>query len=289
MYFHSNIKLLRKRKNKTQDDLAAILHMKRSTLSGYENQVAEPGIEVLLEFSRYFNMAVDTLIKTDLSKLSESQLHQLENGDDVFLKGGNLRILASTVDSINEENIELVSEKARAGYTNGFADPEYISELPVFKLPFLSVNRKYRTFQLNGDSMFPIPDKAFVTGEYVVDWNNIATGEACVVLTLDDGIVFKVVENKIREEGILTLYSLNPLYEPFDVKVTDIKEVWKFVHFISQELPEPVLPENELVRTVAGLKQDMQRIKSTVYSQGDRARNEGDRVKDIEISPYDPA
>jgi transcriptional regulator with XRE-family HTH domain len=271
MYFHSNIRLLRKRRNKTQDDLAAILNMKRSTLSGYENRVAEPGIEVLLEFSKYFNIAVDTLIKTDLGKLSESQLYQLENGDDVFLRGGNLRILASTVDSSNEENIELVGEKARAGYTNGFADPEYISELPVFRLPFLSANRKYRTFQLNGDSMFPIPDKAFVTGEYVVDWNSIATGEACVVLTLDDGIVFKVVENRIREEGILTLYSLNPLYDPFDVKVTNIKEIWKFVHFISQELPEPVLPENELVRTVAGLKQDMERIKNRMYRENIKA------------------
>jgi transcriptional regulator with XRE-family HTH domain len=271
MYFHSNIKLLRKRRNKTQDDLAAILNMKRSTLSGYENRVAEPGIEVLLEFSKYFNMAVDTLIKTDLSMLSESQLYQLENGDDIFLKGGNLRILASTVDSTNEENIELVSEKARAGYTNGFADPEYISELPVFRLPFLSASKKYRTFQLNGDSMFPIPDKAFVTGEYVIDWNSIATGEACVVLTLDDGIVFKVVENRIREEGMLTLYSLNPLYDPFDVKVTNIKEVWRFVHFISQELPEPVLPENELVRTVAGLKQDMERIKSRMYRENSKA------------------
>ena len=267
MYFHSNIKLLRKRRNKTQDDLATILQMKRSTLSGYENRVAEPGIEVLLQFAKYFNMAVDTLLKVDLSGLSESQLYQLENGDDVFLRGGNLRILSSTVDSSNEENIELVNEKARAGYTNGFADPEYISELPVFNLPFLSKDKKYRTFQLNGDSMLPIPDKAFVTGEFVLDWNGIVTGEACIVLTLDDGIVFKVVENKIADEGRLTLYSLNPVYEPFDVMVKDIREVWKFVHFISQELPEPVLPENELVRTVAGLKQDMQRIKNRVYGK----------------------
>lgn len=267
MYFHSNIKLLRKRRNKTQDDLATVLEMKRSTLSGYENKVAEPGIEVLLQFAKYFNMAVDTLLRVDLSTLSESQLYQLENGDDVFLRGGNLRILASTVDSANEENIELVNEKARAGYANGFADPEYISDLPVFNLPFLSKDKKYRTFQLNGDSMLPIPDKAFVTGEFVLDWNGIVTGEACIVLTLDDGIVFKVVENKIADEGKLTLYSLNPVYEPFDVKVKDIREVWKFVHFISQELPEPVLPENELVRTVAGLKQDMQRIKNRVYGK----------------------
>lgn len=265
MYFHSNIKLLRKRRNKTQDDLAAILKMKRSTLSGYENQVAEPGIEVLLAFSSYFQIAVDTLLKTDLNTLSESQLRQLERGDDIFLKGGNLRILASTVDSSNNENIELVNEKASAGYVHGFADPEYISELPVFKLPFLSSEKKYRTFQLKGDSMLPIPNKAFVTGEFVLDWKEIKTGEACVILTLDDGIVFKIVENKIREEGLLTLYSLNPIYEPFDVNVGSIKEIWKFVHFISQELPEPVLPENELVRTVASLKHEMNRISNKVF------------------------
>ena len=261
MYFHSNIKFLRKRKNKTQDDLAALLHMKRSTLSGYENEVSEPGIEVLLAFARYFNIAVDTLLKVDLKALSESQLYQLEHGDDVFLKGGNLRILASTVDRSNEENIELVNAKAQAGYTSGYADPEYISELPVFSLPFLSSSKKYRTFQLTGDSMLPIPDKAFVTGEFVLDWNLLQTGEACVILTENDGIVFKIIENKIREEGILTLYSLNPLYEPFDVYVNEIREIWKFTLFISQQLPDPVLPENELVKTVASLKQDIDRIK----------------------------
>jgi len=267
MYFHSNMKLLRKRRKKTQDDLAVILNMKRSTLSGYENQVAEPGIEVLMKLSKYFNMAMDTLIKIDLEQLSESQLRQLEGGDDVFLKGGNLRILASTVDPSNEDNIELVNQKASAGYVNGFADPEYISELPVFKLPFLSPSRKYRTFQLNGDSMLPIPDKAFVTGEFLLDWNEIVSGEACIILTLDDGIVFKIVDKRIEEEGKLTLYSLNPVYEPFDVAITDIREIWKFVHFISQELPEPVLPENQLVKTVAGLRQEMNEMKRKVFGR----------------------
>lgn len=276
MYFHSNIRLLRKRKNKTQDDLATLLNMKRSTLSGYENQVAEPGIDVLMQFARYFNMAVDTLISVDLSKLSESQLYQLEHGDDVFLKGGNLRILASTVSDDNEENIELVSTKARAGYTSGFSDPEYISELPVFRLPFLSSEKKYRTFQLNGDSMLPIPDKAFVTGEFVLDWNQIVTGEACVILTLDDGIVFKIVENRIKTDGVFTLYSLNPTYEPYDVDVTDIREIWKFVHFISQELPEPVLPENELVKAVTGLQQDMQQVKKSIFGGKRRKSREQD-------------
>jgi transcriptional regulator with XRE-family HTH domain len=138
MYFTSNIKLLRKRRKKTQDDLAAAMGMKRSTLSGYENGVAEPGLEILLKFSGYFKMAVDTLLKTDLSTLTEAQLYQLEHGEDVYISGKKLRVLATTVNNDNEENIELVPEKAKAGYVNGFADPQFISELPVFRLPFLS-------------------------------------------------------------------------------------------------------------------------------------------------------
>ena len=70
-----------------------------------------------------------------------------------------------------------------------------------------------------------------------------------------------MVENNLEKEGSLTLYSLNPLYEPFDVAINEIKEVWKFVNFISNELPEPVLPENQLVRTVASLKHDIDKIK----------------------------
>ena len=47
MYFASNIKFLRKRRGRTQDDVAFALNLKRSTLSGYENGVAQPGIEIL--------------------------------------------------------------------------------------------------------------------------------------------------------------------------------------------------------------------------------------------------
>ncbi|MCK4881234.1 MAG: helix-turn-helix domain-containing protein [Bacteroidales bacterium] len=252
---------MRKRKNLTQDGVAALLKMKRSTLSGYENRVAQPGLDILLLFSGYYNIAIDTLLKVDLSKLSETQLRQLEHGEDVFLRGGNLRVLASTVNADNQENIELVPVKAQAGYTNGFADPDYISELQVFQLPFLSGEKKYRTFQLQGDSMLPIPEKAWVTGEYVVDWKELKTGEACVVLTMDDGIVFKIIENRIEKDGKVILYSLNPLYEPYEINVSGIREIWKFIHFISHEIPEPMIPENQLVRTVAGLKHDMERMK----------------------------
>ena len=265
MYFSKNIKLLRKRRAKTQGDLAFALEMKRSTLSGYENQVAEPGIDALMKFAGYFGIAIDTLLKTDLSTLTESQLYQLEHGQDVYISGGNLRILATTVNQENEENIELVPEKAKAGYANGFSDPEFISELQVFTLPFLSKNAKYRTFQLNGDSMLPIPDKSWVTAEYVQDWKDIRSGDAYVILTLNEGIVFKIVENLVETEEKLRLYSLNPIYEPYEVDIREVREVWKFTHYISNEIPDPVMPGDELVKTVNKLKFEVNFLKREYY------------------------
>jgi transcriptional regulator with XRE-family HTH domain len=262
MYFTSNIRFLRKRRGRTQDDVAVALNLKRSTLSGYENGVAQPGIDILVSFSGYFNMSIDTLLKINMTSLSESQLGELERGYDAYVKGSNLRVLTTTVNSENRENIELVAEKAKAGYTTGYADPEYIGELPVFSLPFLSDKRKYRTFQLKGDSMLPIPDGSWVTGEFLQDWMNIVSGKAYIVFTLNDGIVFKILENNIPQDGKLVLFSLNPLYEPYEVHINEVKEIWKFVNYISSELPEPVLPEKQIFQSIAQMKNDLYRIKA---------------------------
>ena len=53
--------------------------------------------------------------------------------------------LATFKDANNNENIELVNQKASAGYRAGYADPEYIRVLPTFQMPFLSREKKYRT------------------------------------------------------------------------------------------------------------------------------------------------
>jgi DNA-binding XRE family transcriptional regulator len=261
MYFGSNIKLLRKRKGRTQDDIAFALKMKRSTLSGYENNIAQPGLKNLIAIAEYFDISIDTLLKVNLFKLSESQLSQIERGFDVYVKGSKLRVLTTTIDSENNENIELVPEKAKAGYSRGFADPDYISNLPVFQLPFLSKQKKYRAFQISGESMLPIPHGSWITGEFIQDWNDLKNQNAYIILTFDEGIVFKIIENRIEECRKLKLYSLNPLYESYEISVSEIKEIWKFINFISEEIPEPRLPQNDLITTIANLKHDMDKIK----------------------------
>ncbi len=237
MYLASNIKLLRKRKKLTQNDLAAVLNCSRSGINNYENGTAMPPVNTLISLSDLFHISIDTLLRTDLSRFRDSQLRMIETGTDVFIKGSELRVLATTVDNKNNDNVELVSIRAKAGYTTGYYDPDYIAGLPVFSLPFLSGEKKYRTFQISGGSMLPIPDKSWVTGEYVQDMGSIKNEDLYIVLTLDEGIVFKKVRNELREKGSFKMISLNPEYEPYDLPANEIREIWKFVHYISEEVP----------------------------------------------------
>ncbi|MFW5758843.1 MAG: XRE family transcriptional regulator [Bacteroidota bacterium] len=264
IYFASNIKLLRKRRKRTQEDVSFTTGIKRPTLSGYENSGVLPSVENLLVLSDYFGVSADTLLRVDLGTLSDYQLSQLERGSDVFIRGSNIRVLATTVDNQNRENIEMVNEKAKAGYTTGFADPEYIRELPRFQLPFLSANKKYRSFQVHGDSMLPVPEGAWITGEFVQDWNQIVSSKPYIILTVNDGIVFKIVQNQIAEKGVLRLYSLNTAYEPYDLNLSDVREIWRFKNFISEDIPGEGFTHQSLSRTMLEIKKDVKQIKSHI-------------------------
>ncbi len=265
MYFNTNIKILRQRRNRTQDLVATELGISRSTLNSYENgSIKNPTLEALLAFTKYFKVSIDTLVKVDMSKLSGFQLSELEKGNDVYVTGSRLRVLATTVDSQNRENIEVVPLKAKAGYKNGFADPEFIKKLPTFQLPILFNDRKYRMFQITGDSMLPIPDKSFVIGEYLENWYDIKDGQAYVILTQDEGLVFKVAFNQLKKKRSLMLKSLNPEYEPYEIQANDLREVWKFCNYMSSELPEHSMDKDDLLTKLAALEKDVKGIKSVL-------------------------
>jgi len=264
MYFSSNIRILRDRRRRTQDEIAGEIGVSRSTLNSYENgSIKNPTLQALLMFSAYFKMSIDTLVKIDMGKMSQFQLSELEKGNDVYVTGSRLRVLATTVDSRNRENIEVVPLKAKAGYRMGYADPDFIKKLPTFQLPILLNDRKYRMFQISGDSMLPIPDKSWVIGEYVENFYDIIDGHSYIILTLNDGIVFKIAYNQLRKKKNLLLKSLNSFYEPYEIDAPEIKEVWKFCNYISNEMPEMGFGKNEVLSTVSRLQGElgeMQRI-----------------------------
>lgn len=257
-----NLKLLRNRSGKSQEEVAKELGLTRSSYSGYENNVAQPNIDGLILFSNYYKVSIDELVKKDFSKFKESDWEKIDKGLHTDLKGQKLRVLTSVVTEDNEELIELVPLKASAGYTAGYADPDYIKVLPTFHLPFLSKDRKYRSFPIKGDSMPPVVEGSFVIAEFVQNWMSIRSGTPCIVVTKDEGIVFKVVHNLLKSEQKFQLCSTNTFYEPYKVHANDILEIWKFVNYISPELPDVRLDDNDLSKSLKTLQKEVHDLKS---------------------------
>ena len=92
-----NIKHLRTLKKLTQESLAEELLVTRSRISSYEENRSSPTIDFLIDFSAYFRIPIDIIIKNDLTKAK----------DVSFIEVGNKRVLFPiTVDADNENLIE---------------------------------------------------------------------------------------------------------------------------------------------------------------------------------------
>jgi DNA-binding XRE family transcriptional regulator len=236
-----NLKYLRKnhKPKQTQADMANLIGVSISTYGSYEEGRAEPRLENLQKITSFFGIAVEDLLNGNLAAngVGEKQSSQRSNSVNSE-NGAGPRILTVTLDKTGKDNIEWVPVKAAAGYTSGFADPEFIQDLPVFQIPFLDQRKKYRAFTIEGDSMLPIPSGSMIFAEYAEDWTQIKDGTACIVVTESDGIVFKKVYNYLNKQNCLLLVSSNSRFAPYLVAAGEVLEVWKFAGFFSNQLLE---------------------------------------------------
>ncbi|UOQ71234.1 LexA family transcriptional regulator [Hymenobacter cellulosilyticus] len=265
---NTNLKFWRRELALTQAQMAEKLGIKRSLVGAYEEGRAEPKLSTLVNMARLFGISLDALVTTDFTKKSaqKAALRQLEPATSspeppTPRPANGLRILALTVDKEQNENIELVPLKASAGYLNGYADPEFIEELPKFRLPMLSTGGTYRAFEIAGDSMLPIASGTVIVGKYVEDWMTIKDGTPCVVVSGKEGIVFKRIFNKLKDGATLSLHSDNPVYSPYEIGVEDVVEIWEAKSYISSTFPIADLSLSRLASIVLDLQQQMSTLK----------------------------
>jgi transcriptional regulator with XRE-family HTH domain len=230
-----NIKHLRKKRKLTQDQLADKIGVNRAMIGSYEENRAIPKLSALRVISHYFGVSIDDLVNIDLSNHEKKE----KSSQGIDVKGKSLRVLSTIVDRDNEELITFVPIKASAGYTKGYGDPDFMEKLPRFSLPFaeLSKERTYRAFQINGNSMDPIPSGSYIICEYLQNWDEIKDGKTYVVVTLDDGLVYKRLYK--HENDSLLLKSDNPKYSPYTISSNTVSEIWKALGYMSFSLPEP--------------------------------------------------
>lgn len=225
----SNLKYLRRKKNLTQQQFADLMEIKRASVGAYEEDRAEPKYELLKKIAEYYELSMDELANDTIDEKWKPVARS---------NASNLRVLSISVDSDDRENIELVPVKASAGYLNGYADPEYVADLPKFSLPMFNQGT-FRAFEIKGDSMLPLTSGSIIIGEYVENWHDIKPGQTYVIISKNDGVVYKRIAFKFKEEKGLKLVSDNKVYEPYWVEADDVLEIWKAKAYISTDLPEP--------------------------------------------------
>ena len=229
MTVNKNLKHLRLKHELTQKQFAEKLGLKQSVIGAYEEERATPPLNVLLDVSNTFKVSMDVLTRKDLSKLPEREWNSLAITKEV---------LAITVDVSGKENVELITQKASAGYLSGYQDPEFIADLPKINLPVLPKNRTYRAFEIQGDSMLPVQPGSILFAEYMENLETVRNGNPYIMVTLQEGIVFKRIFRFDDDRGKLLLVSDNRQYEPYTISSNEVLEIWSVRAFYSTRLPE---------------------------------------------------
>jgi transcriptional regulator with XRE-family HTH domain len=248
----SNIRFLRQLKGLSQEQLADELKVTRSRIGGYEEARNEPPIDLLIRLSEYFHIAIDALVRGDLKKT---------NLDGLMKVGKNRILFPILLDSDGNDMVELIPLKASAGYTRGYADPEYIEKLPKMKLPFLPTG-KHRAFPIKGDSMPPIREGSFVIGKFIEKFEEVKPGNTYVVVTRDDGLTYKRIMAWHKKEAAFELHSDNKLYQPFKVKAEDVLELWEYTCCINMnQYHDDELNLDSIMNMLRSLKVEIADIK----------------------------
>ena len=179
-----NLKYLRKLRGWTQEEFAAKLSIKRSLLGAYEEERAEPCIEVLESVGEIFKLTLDELLLTELGET----------------KGNYLAKRRAQKLAAGSNEITFVPVKAAAGYLAGYSDPEYIDELNTFTLPMLAPGT-YRAFEIVGDSMLPTPSGSIIIGEMTGNIEDVKSNQTYIIISRNEGIVYKRVMKTGKSKG----------------------------------------------------------------------------------------
>ena len=240
-----NLKYLRKLRGWTQEEFANKLRIKRSLIGAYEEERADPRLDVLEIIADMFKLSLDELLLKDLSNTSGNYMAKRRQ---------------QKMMSADRNIIHFVPVKAAAGYLASYADTEFIDELNTFTLPMLS-GGNYRAFEIIGDSMLPTPSGSIIVGEKIEGPLDIKNSQAYIVVSRNEGIVYKRVEKNNRSKNKLTLVSDNPQYQPYQVNAEDIVELWHAQMVLSKVSQQQRWDVDSLANMVNNLQSQVSSMK----------------------------
>jgi len=134
---------------------------------------------------------------------------------------------------------------------------DYLHSLPTISLPFIT-SEKSRAFDVGSD--FPMKN-SIVVGNGISDWADVQEGKFYILVTAQQGIIYRKVYNQVKIKGALLLSSDNPTIPSFEISTKDVVEIWEVNSFISQQLPEPHISLERVKNIVDDLTNELDRLR----------------------------
>ena len=197
MKFGDNLKLIRKRKNMSQEDLAFKVNVSRQSVSKWENGEAYPEMNNILELCKIFNCKINDLVHVDMSdidsfdeeivmkvvKFNEEKQKRVKTLSNIISLIGNIgkivmmvaipfMVLAMVLVPYVISNVEVVDNKVELTSDN----IEVVDN---------------KTIQLFGVAVIGI-DEEISEGEVLEIFDNFSKKE--IILYLEIGFIFIIVD-----------------------------------------------------------------------------------------------
>lgn len=228
------LKLLRKSRKLTQDELALLLSLTKSAISKFETGNSSPSSETLKRIALLYNVSVDYLLNG-----SDSPSDARPQNISSYPPGQNNAHAVGLLSDIPIIELGRVSFTARASFNYAqlqrFMNSDLFDKV-LFRLPPGRTAADYKdalVFDIEGDSMEP----NLRDGQQVIAWP-IPEGKweylhntACVV-DYDDTVTVKaILKNDLNNTEGLTLHATGGMGGSFTVARKDIHSIWEVREF----------------------------------------------------------
>ena len=186
--------------------------------------------------------------ETSFQQFVDSHLHTVSN----FSKNEPELTSQSVVKSTPYVKINTINE-----YLVNCQKAEYLRSLPTISLPFIKSERS-RAFEMGND--FPMQN-SIVVGSGISDWSDVQDGKFYILVTAQQGVIYRRVYNQVKIKGALLLSSDNSTIPSFEISIKDVVEIWEVNSFISQQLPEPHISLERVKNIVDDLTNELDRLR----------------------------
>ncbi|GAB4093082.1 hypothetical protein GCM10028786_20090 [Flaviaesturariibacter terrae] len=252
-YFAQNLKHLRKRSAKTQEQLGQELRLGRTTIANYESGFSSPtDPDVLVRLGALFSVSIDELLTRDLSQafaaLSVPTMQRVPTGG------------ADASEPRTEMRVPAVSRAEAANYANLSGESTYVAGLPTWGLP-LPDTGTYRLFEVADNALAP----RFTAGDWALcrrleSLEELRDGAACFLLCPGHGLLLRRVLNQLPGMVHLLVDAVSIAGSgPAALPPTAITEAWEVEWSGSRQLDAPL---SQVYGKIAELEQQVRALSS---------------------------